>query len=511
MKKQLLLGTLFLGSLFNANAQLSCGAATVIPTTGGTFSAPAVTGTFPTGTAAQICTFADGNATTPAALWYSFTPTQSGLLTIDTGIAANPVATTDTRVRVLSGSCLGFTCVAQNDDISATDFRTRISNLAVSAGTTYFIVWDNRWSAAAFSFQITFTAQSCFAPTAGFQYTSATTTSVGISWTAPTLGTPTGYQVEYGPIGFTQGTGTILDPTPTAPNATFTQLTPGTVYSFYVRSVCGAGNFSNWTGPISFNSVFPPANIPYSMGFEGQTNVDFLGWSSLPGTTGTDWDIESASTTYPAQEGTNVIVAGRSGGASDAWLFSRPINLTGGQQVTLSYFMRKIALAGAGNVNNLQVTWGNAATVAAQTNTLATYNDYASTTYEQKTHTFTPNTTGTYVIGFRYTAPAHVNTNFGVIALDNIVVNATAGTNEALASKLSVFPNPATNVINIANAENILVNGVEIADLNGRIVKSVKFNNVAEAQINVSDLSAGMYLMTVSSDQGTMTKKIVKQ
>ena len=65
-------------------------------------------------------------------------------------------------------------------------------------------------------------------------------------------------------------------------------------------------------------------------------------------------------------------------------------------------------------------------------------------------------------------------------------------------------------MINIANAENILVNGVVITDLNGRTVKNVSYNGVTEAQINVSDLAAGMYMMTVSSDKGTMTKKIVK-
>lgn len=85
-----------------------------------------------------------------------------------------------------------------------------------------------------------------------------------------------------------------------------------------------------------------------------------------------------------------------------------------------------------------------------------------------------------------------------------------AGVNEALASKLSVFPNPANNVINIANAENILVNGVVIADLNGRTVKNAKFDGVAEASVNIADLAAGVYMMTISSDKGTATKKIVK-
>lgn len=99
-----------------------------------------------------------------------------------------------------------------------------------------------------------------------------------------------------------------------------------------------------------------------------------------------------------------------------------------------------------------------------------------------------------------------------VIVLDDVTVTAgnVAGVNDALASQLSVYPNPANNVINIANAENILVNGVEIVDLNGRTIKSSKFDGVANAEINVSDLASGVYMMTISSDKGTITKKIVK-
>lgn len=91
-----------------------------------------------------------------------------------------------------------------------------------------------------------------------------------------------------------------------------------------------------------------------------------------------------------------------------------------------------------------------------------------------------------------------------------VVAGGTAGLNENLASKFSVFPNPANNVINISNAENILVDGVEIVDLNGRTVKSVKYDGVATAEINISELSSGLYMMNVSSDKGMTTKKIMK-
>lgn len=101
----------------------------------------------------------------------------------------------------------------------------------------------------------------------------------------------------------------------------------------------------------------------------------------------------------------------------------------------------------------------------------------------------------------------------GSAKIDNIKVKVagdTTGVNENLLSNLSVFPNPANDVVNVTNAENILVNGITVTDLNGRTVKSSKFDGVANASINISDLASGVYMMTVSSDKGSMTKKIVK-
>jgi hypothetical protein len=512
MKKLLLFGALFTGSIFTANAQYECIDAINITGTS-THVVGDLEGEVPTGTTAQVCfaAYTTSNDGSPAtAMWYKFTAPASGLMTIDSGIAANPIADTDTRLRVMTGTCGTFTCVASSDDISDDDYRSRISNFIVTAGTTYYIVWDNRWLSTGFTFNFTFTAQSCFAPT-NFEYAGApTTTSATITWTAPAGGSPIGYQVEYGPYGYTQGTGTVVT---TATTQVQLALTPSTAYQFYIRTNCGATDgFSNWVGPIAFNSLYEPTSLPYAMGFENGVDPEMLGWLTTPGPSGTDWTLGTTTATRPAQEGTQYAQAGANGGVSNAWLFSRPINMTAGVPVTVTYYMRKAALAGAGNVNNLTVTWGTAATAAAQTNILATYTDYQSTTYEQKTHTFTPTTTGTHVIAFNYTAPAHVQANFGVILLDNVNVTATAGTNNNfLAAQLSIYPNPATNVINVSNADNILVSGIEIVDLNGRTVKTAKFDGVTEAQINISDLSAGMYMMTVSSDQGTLTKKIVKQ
>jgi len=92
----------------------------------------------------------------------------------------------------------------------------------------------------------------------------------------------------------------------------------------------------------------------------------------------------------------------------------------------------------------------------------------------------------------------------------SVTTTGTVSVKDVLASKFSVSPNPATNVININNAENILVNNVAILDINGRTVNSSSFDGVASAQINISNLASGIYMMNISSDRGTISKKIVK-
>ncbi|PZR21870.1 MAG: hypothetical protein DI539_06900 [Flavobacterium psychrophilum] len=85
---------------------------------------------------------------------------------------------------------------------------------------------------------------------------------------------------------------------------------------------------------------------------------------------------------------------------------------------------------------------------------------------------------------------------------------ATAGVNENTLANLSVYPNPVNDVVNVS--VDALVSNVAIVDLNGRTVKTAKFDGVANASVNVSDLASGIYMMTITSDKGATTKKIVK-
>jgi subtilisin family serine protease len=78
-------------------------------------------------------------------LWYAFTPSDAGKLTLDTLPSSGSF--TDTLVSIFTGTHGAFTEVACNDDEPApgTSFRSKIIDVPLSEGTTYTI-YTSRWN-----------------------------------------------------------------------------------------------------------------------------------------------------------------------------------------------------------------------------------------------------------------------------------------------------------------------------------------------------------------------------
>jgi hypothetical protein len=82
--------------------------------------------------------------------------------------------------------------------------------------------------------------------------------------------------------------------------------------------------------------------------------------------------------------------------------------------------------------------------------------------------------------------------------------------NSVLENNVSIFPNPSNGDITIQNSSIVLEKAV-ITDLNGRIIVTYNLNGIIGNQdLKMSSvLSAGMYLMTISSENATATKKLI--
>lgn len=497
MKKLLLTGALSLGAFLTANAQADCNSA--IPVAADmTYTVGTITGTYEANCFGG--TLNNQNPQGPLmANWYSYTPTANGLLTISSNVAANP-ANTDTRLSVFTGTCGDLTCYNGNDDVSGTNYMSELT-IPVESGVTYYIAWDNYWQSAGFDFTVSIEASSCLSPNSLNidNFSDIGEFSAYLSWDAA-IGMPANYDVEIGAPGYEAGTGTSYSTDTNSITLTDLPVTSNDRYDVYIRSNCGGTDVGEWVGPYY---LYLAANTPYTNGF------DTVG-ARLGGFT-----VESGwNTVTNAQAGGNIAQAGDGAvfsntsttAAADAWMFSRAINLDAGAQATLTFYT---AVFSSGTVTaNLEITAGMSPTIEAQGDPIATIAATGST-YTQQTVTFTAPTSGVYHFGFHQNTPT--TTAAASLLVDTVeVLGGVAATESAVASQFSVFPNPATNVINIANADNALVNGVAIVDLNGRTVKSVKFDGVANAEINVADLASGVYIMTIASDKGTATKKIVK-
>lgn len=139
------------------------------------------------------------------------------------------------------------------------------------------------------------------------------------------------------------------------------------------------------------------------------------------------------------------------------------------------------------------------------------FNRTMNVTNAQTAITYTVNISGSAGQTVRIALRHHDCTDQNLLYFDDLkVTQAALSTNEFLASQLKVYPNPSNNFVTISTDANVMFNQVSLTDLNGRTVKIVELNGDSSAQINISDLAAGVYMMNINSDQGSLTKKIIK-
>lgn len=114
-------------------------------------------------------------------------------------------------------------------------------------------------------------------------------------------------------------------------------------------------------------------------------------------------------------------------------------------------------------------------------------------------------------------ATVPTNTEAASVTFDNLLVEAVA--EEALLgvgqiaqnAAFSVFPNPASSIVNVTAPESATISQIVMTDINGRTVKTVKVDGVASAQFSIAELASGVYTLKVVSNQGSAVKKVIKQ
>lgn len=495
-----------------AIAQDTCLGAT--PITAGTYNVTTVDGTQGTTT---ICS--GGTTTAAAAEWYTYTPTSSGSATVSSDILPTNM-NGDTRLHIYEGTCGALVCVAGSDDVdypggnylSEATFNT-------TANTTYYIVWDNRWSSFGFEFTLTEAMAVCIDPS-GFVADDSTSTTFDLSWTDTNTGTPT-WEIEWGADGFTQGTGTFVSNIMT-PSYQFTGLTANTNYDFFIRTNCdGSNGDSSWVGPIGFRSqrdCTGAATFPYSENFADGTVLDCFAfedadmmspiWSYNTDTNDLDGDgtNDSFMVVFP-QAATEV--------AKDDWLFSEKLDMTTINTYGIEVVYNAFDLNSASDESfELYITDDQTSTAPFQS-LLGTYtgitqsgvfgdntgNDLITQAYST-TVDFVPPSDGTYYIAMRATTTNSPN----LLMLLNLAVTETLDVEEFNASNFQHFINYDTKVLTLQASENmsnfILYNTIGQEILNTELTQTTH-------EVSLNTVDAGVYFAKISINNKTKTFKIL--
>ncbi len=405
--------TLMLGLVlpFAAFAQDTCAGATLIS------AGPTQTVAGVDGTEIPSPDCSGDQTDTTAAEWYMFAATVNGVATVNTDLPQNVDG--DTRVYIYSGVCGALECLAFNDDVDVAG-GNYLSNVTfpVTAGETYYIAFDDYWSADGFDFTLEELAVDC-------------TTSLPFS---TMFESANDFAACYGKFdGDANGVSWIQQ---------FLDLNgDGTDESFATNGTNGDTPKDDW--------LFTPA---FTME-EGKTyNIMYT------------FNAADADITVPANE-------------------------------TLTTYITNEASATA----TLQTEVATNEGITQQ----GTFDELQDMAYEA-TGTFTAPASGNYYLAFRTTSPA----NSAFLLLFSFSIEESLSTPGFNAGKISVYPNPMITELAIVNQNAI--DAVEIYNLVGQKVAGQAFNS-NDVRMNVSDLSAGAYMVKVISGNNTQTLKVIKQ
>lgn len=338
-------------------------------------------------------------------------------------------------------------------------------------------------------------APACLPPTA-LNATAVTSSSASLGWTE--AGTASSWDIEWGTLGFTP-TGT-----PTISGATNPQsisgLNSNTTYSFYVRSNCGAGGFSTWSGPFSFTTACVAENVPYSQDFETATVPNLPSCTSQQNVgSGNLWTVEN----NPGYGFTNKALRYRWNSSNNAnvWFYTNGVNLVAGTTYRISY-----SYGGTGTTfpEKLKVSYGSSANAAAMTNLLADYPNVVNDTPINTFVDFTPSTSGVYYFGFN----AYSDADQFYLIVDNILVDVALSSGSFDNANFSAYPNPVKDVLNVSYSTEI--SSIRVINMIGQEVIS-KNINATSTQVDMSHLSAGTYIVNVTVGDNVKTLKVVKQ
>ena len=93
-----------------------------------------------------------------------------------------------------------------------------------------------------------------------------------------------------------------------------------------------------------------------------------------------------------------------------------------------------------------------------------------------------------------------------------VAVAQGAGIEDYLAKSVTLYPNPATNTLNVSVSDaSIRITGVEIYNVYGQMINVEAQSLASQQRIDISGLASGVYYVRIVTDGGLVTKPFVKK
>ncbi|MCL2291156.1 MAG: T9SS type A sorting domain-containing protein [Bacteroidetes bacterium] len=92
----------------------------------------------------------------------------------------------------------------------------------------------------------------------------------------------------------------------------------------------------------------------------------------------------------------------------------------------------------------------------------------------------------------------------------NFIVEEVGIDETGMSDLIFIYPNPTCGILKIKN-EEMKIKNVEIYEIYGKKLLSYTFQVPHEFTLDISDLQTGVYFMRIQTENGVITKKIIKQ
>ena len=359
----------------------------------------------------------------------------------------------------------------------------------------------------------------------------------------------TSYEIEYNQgETFTPGDGTAQVYTFNEFPHTLEGLEPGTLYYFTIRSICGDGNFSDWSdnpdngdGPDAWSTFEVSGDCPdeYELPIVWRDNFEchepfaidnIEGWTIIDNDGGQTWgasDVDfpnesyvgagiiwnndqitnvggtdlSGYNSYEGNQGLYFIASGANSTPfpNDDWMIGPEFTISGVSSPTLSFWAKSITAQYG--LDRFQIAIGSSTDPADFT--VISAGDYveAPTEWTQYDYDLSAYDGQTIRVAIHC-----VSNDSYLLQMDSFVVEGTLGLNDVQSLEMNIYPNPVNgNFVTIQTPING-VKYVEVFDITG---KRLINTSLSADTLEVSSLSAGMYLIKVTVEGQSKTSKLI--